>query len=446
MLAASCSRCLRDVRSRLSFVRRPFNLKAPLAPSRALSQPRRFHAGLIRSFTRNRSLTSKSMASTMPQHEAIEETESPPKETRVPWSKNELDRLQHLYSGGKNPTIQSITSFFPGRSRKALAIQLSKLRAPIPRKKWSPDEKARLVELYNAGETTIEMLNHFPGRTQESVISQLSRLRPRSYFSDRKRMVSHYVLGKENHGVNDHSSTKNQGAIVTSEELKKPRTFWTEEEDGILKRLVQRAKERNPDRWSHELSLMLSDPMERQGLAMVRTHKACMARLELLEKKPFVSKSPWTAYEDSLLRNSVCSQLGIQLDSHSKPHPDTTQTVQTDSGSSMRRGSKASLNKYQEMERWPEISWEQLKAVDWRRVVLDVGARSAAGCRDRIASHFKLKKGEHWTKEEVEKLKDGLRQYGRDYAKVATVVGTKTSAQCASKYRYQVYKANKEKK
>ncbi|GJJ79134.1 hypothetical protein EMPS_11493 [Entomortierella parvispora] len=405
-------------------------------------QSRLFHVSFTNSFAKHQALIPQDSVSPAPESDADKGKATSTKRTRVPWTKDELDRLKYLYSDGKNPTIQSISSLFPGRSRNVVASQIRKIRTPIPRKNWSPEDKDRLLELYNAGVATpLEITTHFPGRTQLSITEQLNRLRPASYHIDRRRMISPLVLGDEN-GGDDHGSKQGDGAIITTERLRKPVTYWTEEEDSVLERLVQKAKERNLDRWSYELSLMLCDPVERQGLAMTRTQKSCIGRLERLQKQPFISKSRWTASEDIMLRKSVYSQLGIQLDSPSKLHSNTAQQEQTDDRPSLREDSKAALKKRREKERWPEIDLEQLKAVDWHRVALDIGTRTANSCRYRIDSHLKLKKGERWTKEEVERMREGLRLYGRDWAKVATVVGTKAASQVKPKYDYTLRKRN----
>jgi len=66
---------------------------------------------------------------------------------------------------------------------------------------------------------------------------------------------------------------------------------------------------------------------------------------------------------------------------------------------------------------------------------LDVGTRTGYGCQRRFDSHTLLEKGKHWDIEEVEKMKEGLMKYGRDWAKVTSVVGTRTASQVISKYR-----------
>ncbi|GJJ79133.1 hypothetical protein EMPS_11492 [Entomortierella parvispora] len=432
----------------MPLINRPSTLVISLTAMRVSPPSRLFHVDLINSIAVNGTMAPQASVPSTPPTEPKKRKPRSVRNSPMAWSKDELDRLKYFYSDGRNPTIRSILSFFPGRSRPAIACQLPKITELIPRKRWSPQENARLLELHDAGVTTLEMLKDLPGRTQEAIAVHLRGLLSDSGRIIGKRMVSASVLGEEKGQDSDYSSAQSHGAIITSAGLKKPMIYWTEEEDDILKGLVQKAKDRNPDRWSHELALMLSDPVERQGLAMTRTHHTCLARLNRLQTQPFVlnSGNTWTADEDHLLMKSVYSQLGIRMNSISNPSIPNHEENGIDERSQVLEDLNGSLKKLGEKESWPKLNADQLKTVDWHRVALDHGTRQAESCQRRFDSHFKLQKGKRWTADEVEKLKDGLKQYGRDWAKVAAVVDTKTASQVASKYLNDAYSATKRKK
>jgi len=435
MLVALHSRYIRDACIRIPFVNHHSALIASLAASRRLSQSRHFHLGLVCSVTRNGARTLQGTTKTTPQAGPQKTRASPINKTCVPWSKDEKERFQFLYSDGKEPTAASIMALFPGRSRGALYNRLLIHKGGLPRQNWSPEDEARLLELHNAGVSAFDMFKHFPDRTQQAVMKKLNRTLPGSYFSNRRRMVSSFVLGEEDRAEGgDHSCDQNEGAIVTAVPVRKRMAFWTDEEDDALRSLAQKAKERNPDRWARELSQLLSDPKERKGLATTRTLALCNLRLIRLEARPFVAKTYWTESENNLLMKSVYSRLGVQLNSTSYTPSNSHQKTEDNDGSSQSEQTTGTLKNHMEKKQWPEISIEDLKTLDWHQVALDVGTRDSHACRQRFDSHFKLKKGQPWTVKETELLKEGLRKYGRDWTMVASVVGTRTATQALIKY------------
>lgn len=416
-------------------------LPAALAASHLLAPSRLFHVGLTISFSRNRTTASEETIST-PSGAVPEKSTATPGNTPYKyWSNDELERLRYLYSDGKDPTTRSIIYLFPGRTADAIYMQLLKIRHRVRLQIWSPEEKSRLLEMHDADVSTYDMLGHFPGRTHQSILSQLRRSLPDTHVIDKRREVSSSVLGEANAKYGDHSGTQDNGAIVIDIGPAKPKDRWTEEEDDILRKLVKKSKERNPDRWTPELSYLLSNPQERMGLPTIRSLSSALKRLDRLETEPFLAKNTWTKDEDELLRISVYTQLGIQLDSlPSDLRPDTHQKPKNkDETPPSDKRLLGPWKKRKEEERWPKVSLNQLKTVDWNRVALYVGARSVYGCQRRFDSHTLLEKGKHWKEEELEKLKAGLRKYGRNWVKVASVVGTKTASQASAKYQRLVH-------
>ena len=434
MLAVLHSRCIRNGCTRIPLVNRPSTLVALVKASHPLPQSRFLHASWTSSIAREETQTKEGAFTTTPQIEPKERmTRS--KKTSAPWSKDEIDRFDYLYSDGKNPTIRSILSLFPGRTRAALYRRGFLHRDPVHRKIWSSEEKARLLEMHSAGTTTFEILKYFPGRTEKAVIGKLNRSLPDSYFADRKRTVSSSVLGQGNREEGGNNSNDQEGgAIVTPVPVRRRLNYWTKEEDDTLRNLVQKAKERNPDRWTHEFSRILSDSKERNGLATTRSLDTCTRRWGRLETRPFVARNTWTEHEDDLLKKSVYSRLGIQLNSTSNTQFTTHLKIEDNNGLSQSNQPTGTLKINKKKEQWPEVSIEKLKALDWHQVALDVGSRDRDGCRVRFDTHFQLKRGQKWTEKETELLKEGLRMHGRDWAKVASVVGTRAATQVRKKY------------
>jgi len=93
------------------------------------------------------------------------------------------------------------------------------------------------------------------------------------------------------------STTANIDSPLPWIPIQEPRLLWTEAEDAVLKNLVQKAMETQPDRGRRELSLLLSDPKERVDLDPSRSFSKSLQRLDQIQSQHFVSKKQWNPGE-----------------------------------------------------------------------------------------------------------------------------------------------------
>jgi len=248
--------------------------------------------------------------------------------------------------------------------------------------------------------------------------------------NDRRNFPKDGHLHVNNNGTPSSSSSSTAATIdgpLPWIPMQEPRLLWTEAEDAVLENLVQKAMETQPDRWRRELSRLLSDPNVRLGLDPSRSFAKSIQRLDQIQSQHFVSKKQWTPGEHELLTKAVSSQTGRTFDE--RPARLHTGEDQSEHSSSIDHRQKTEPS---------GIQLESLKEVNWRRVALEVGTKDHDQCRRRFA----LFNGNHakgpWSSKEFELFKQGVAQYGQDWKKIASLVGTRTPGQTRSKYLWLI--------
>ncbi|KAF9133410.1 Myblike DNAbinding domain-containing protein [Mortierella sp. 14UC] len=223
------------------------------------------------------------------------------------------------------------------------------------------------------------------------------------------------------------AADKSDGAVQRSRYTKKPKSRsreWTPEEDELLERLVEKHVDLpDPTIW-YRVSGGTID-----GKILLRAGPACMRRWRALYPPPLARAGRWSAEEELRLQKAISEQFEgkyqVLID------------VLPDSPSAQAKGEVQEYLEKQHLQQLPSQSSlpilkqgsRRLRMLNWVMIADRVQSRSDCDCRGHFYTVYHNGNRGAWSREELERMKEGVEMFGKDYWKIAEHVGTRSSIQ-----------------
>ncbi|KAF9923279.1 hypothetical protein FBU30_006657 [Linnemannia zychae] len=201
---------------------------------------------------------------------------------------------------------------------------------------------------------------------------------------------------------------------------------WTPEEDTLLEQLVQK-------------HIALPDPTiwykvaggGIDGSHLLRSVAACQRRWKTLHPSPIFSTGRWTKKENHLLQQSISEQFDgkyqVAVDVLDDSLPEQTRKEL------QQKFERRYLNMSLVAPQFslPMLKWgsQRLRKLDWIKISEHVKSRDQYTCRGHFYGVYDNGRRGVLTKDELERLEEGLRLFENDYWKISKHVGTRSTPQ-----------------
>ncbi|KAF9900537.1 Myb-like DNA-binding domain protein [Linnemannia zychae] len=212
---------------------------------------------------------------------------------------------------------------------------------------------------------------------------------------------------------------------------KKPRLSiqkqaWTEEEDQWLTKRLQEYGLK--DREEHEISWPVIANGRVDGKSLGRTATSCKRRWTIIDPSSERHFGYWSQEEKDRLASAIRSQLE-EMGSIS-PEESIKESMTDSTGVRNKLGLT--------------LNGDNLVLIDWDEIGRKVATRSGVQCRSHAFKNLESGLKGRWDEDEVERLTKGIAEYGEDWHKIASVVGTRSAFQSRQKYNTILAKAKQQ--
>jgi len=255
---------------------------------------------------------------------------------------------------------------------------------------WTKEENELLESKIREGLSTPDFHTDFPRRSVSALATQLHKLQTIMKAKDQEKGIDSNYL-----------------------KMSKRAKSWTTVEDVMLIQLVQVQQEqrsRLPQQQGapgENIDWTLVAETKLNGERLGRTSSSCQRRWDTLDPMKNRGEGAWREEEEKLFMKA----LGLQLPAIKK-----------------------------EITGAADLAGLNLKSIDYNEISRVVGTRGSTRCRSHLYSCLLSRNRGRWTPEEKEKLQEGMRQHGRDWAKLEEAVGTRSVHQIKKKVLYNIAK------